>query len=201
MSSNSYLLTIACLISILPLIGQDIKLSKAHVNTFYHGKEYISTKEAATVFYSSIDSKIIIVIDFKNLKSGVDSLDSWLEDLKESKYIFTGQLTSTGELLELSQYNLKKMEIKGEAIFNSIKHHQHIEINLFEIFKDGVLYRSDQQEFYSRISALIHFSFLPKHFGINKKPNHLKKRISISISNAVINPIPYEGLDSILKQY
>lgn len=167
-------------------IAQSLKPSNTYIDTYYHGEKHFSMKEAAFVYYNAGNSELIIEIDFSRLKSGVDSLDEWLSDLADSKLMCTVNLPS-GEPLALTQHNTKSMVLNGKTDFNGKTHNQVVYITFYEISTEGLLYKNTSDDYLDRILVNLQFSFLPKHFGINKKPHHLRKKISIAIGRGILN--------------
>lgn len=173
--------------NILPVFGQEkYKKSNTYIDTYYHGEKHFSIKDASVISFNEGSSELTLTIDFASLKSGVDSLDEWLLDLIDSKFVFKGHMPS-GDLLTLTHHNLKSLEISGIAEFNGKAHLQTVLISLYEISKEGLLFRNSGADYYDRVSANIQLTFLPKYFGVDKKPHHLKKKISIAIGRGLIN--------------
>lgn len=168
-------------------VAQEVRKSKTYIDTYYHGDKHFSIKEAAEIYHDLGNSELLVEIDFGNLKCGVDSLDEWLVDLAESKFVFKAPLPS-GDLLLLTHNNIRSLELHGEVTFNGKKHKQIAYVNFFEIAQDGHLYQQPSLEgkFYDRITLNLQFYFLPKHFGVDKKPHHLKKKISVAIGKGII---------------
>jgi hypothetical protein len=164
------------------------KISNTYIDTYYHGEKHFSIKDASAIYFNEGNSELTLIIDFASLKSGVDSLDEWLLDLTESKFVFKGYLPP-GDLLTLSHHNLKSLDIVGIAEFNGITHRQEVLISFYEVSLDGMLFRNSGADYYDRIAANIQLTFLPKYFGVDKKPHHLKKKISIAIGRGVINKV------------
>jgi hypothetical protein len=164
------------------------KRSNTYIDTYYHGEKHFSIKDASVISFNEGNSELTLVIDFASLKSGVDSLDEWLLDLTDSKFVFKGFLPP-GDLLTLSHHNLKSLEITGIAEFNGITHRQEVLISFYEVSMDGMLFINSGADYYDRIAANIQLTFLPKFFGVDKKPHHLKKQISIAIGRGIINKV------------
>lgn len=184
------ILIIIFLIGNLSLIfaQENSKRSNTYIDTYYHGEKHFSIKEASTIYFNEGNSELTLIIEFASLKSGVDSLDEWLLDLTDSKFIFKGYLPP-GDLLTLSHHNLKSLEITGIAEFNGIIHRQVVLVNFYEVSMDGMLFRNSGADYYDRIAANIQLTFLPKFFGVDKKPHHLRKQISIAIGRGIINKV------------
>lgn len=169
------------------VVGQEnSKRSNTYIDTYYHGEKHFSIKDASAIYFNEGNSELTLIIDFASLKSGVDSLDEWLLDLTDSKFVFKGYLPP-GDLLTLSHHNLKSLEITGIAEFNGITHHQEVLISFYEVSMDGMLFRNSGADYYDRIAANIQLTLVPKYFGVDKKPHHLKKQISIAIGRGIIN--------------
>ena len=178
--------------------AQDLRKSVTYIDTYYSGEKHFSVREAAFVFYNPANNELSISVDFSALKCGVDSLDEWLADLTDTKLVFKGHLPSQ-DLLALTQHNSKTMEIEGELSFNNEVHNHTIYVSFFEVSREGMLFVNTTQDYFDRVSANIHFHFLPKKFGVQKKPHHLRKRISLAIGKAAFIEYRTE-YENLLKQ-
>lgn len=200
---NSFQNFLRCLLLLLFLWqidadAQDLRKSVTYIDTYYNGEKHFSVREASFVFYNPGNNEITILVDFSALKSGVDSLDEWLMDLTDSKLVFKGHLP-TQDLLVLTQHNSKSIQVDGELSFNNEVHNHTIYVSFFEVAREGMLFVNTQQDYFDRISANIHFQFLPKKYGVHKKAHHLKKRISLAIGKAAF--IEYKTQhENLLKQ-
>lgn len=169
--------------------GQEIKRSSTYIDTYYHGEKHFSIRDASELHFNEGNNELILVIDFAKLKCGVDSLDEWLFDLTDTKFVFKGFIPPGG-LLTLKHHNTRSIEVEGVVEFNGKSHKQTAYINFYEISKDGMLFVNNGSDYYDRLAANIQLTFLPKYFGVDKKPHHLKKKISIAIGRGIINPKP-----------
>ncbi|MBC7694227.1 MAG: hypothetical protein H7141_02145 [Burkholderiales bacterium] len=166
--------------------AQNIQFSKTYVNTHYHDQQYFSLNSSSVIFYNPENHELIIVIDFVKFKIGNDTLDEWLDDLDDTKLIFKGYL-NTVNLLDLTHHNAKAVMVNGVILFNGISSAHSIELTLFEISKEGMLYSSNEQDYFDRVNANLQFGFFPKEFKIDKKKHHLNKKITVSIFRGYIN--------------
>jgi hypothetical protein len=114
-------------------------------------------------------------------------LDEWLDDLDDSKLIFRGYL-NTDNLLDLTHHNSKALLVNGIMSFNGISHSHTVELTLFEIPRESLLFIENQNNYFDRINANLQFGFYPKEFKIDKKPHHLKKKITVAIYRGYVNP-------------
>ncbi len=174
--------------------AQEIQVSKTYVNTCYNSQQCFSLNNSAFIFYNPSNHEFIISIDFAKFKIGNDTLDAWLEDLDDTKLIFKGEL-HTDNLLELTHHNSKATIVNGTITFNGISHAHSIELTLFDISKEGMLYNNQGNDYFDRIGANLQFAFTPKEFKLNKKPHHLKKKIIVAIYKGFINEYK-PGLES-----
>lgn len=184
--SKYILLIILFILSFDRSFAQELRRSSTYIDTYYHGEKHFSIKDASFIFYSPSNGEIYITLNFADLKCGVDSLDEWLLDLSDTKLIFKGHLQSN-DLLSLTHHNLKAMEVNGQTSFNGQTHNHTVMIHFFEISREGLLFINNAQDYFDRVATNIQFTFLPKEFGIQKKPHHLKKKISVAIGKGIIN--------------
>lgn len=168
-------------------IAQEVHPSKTYIQTSYQDQQRFSLNSSSYIFYNSDSHELIMTIDFTKFKTGNDTLDEWLEDLDDSKLIFKGQL-STDNLLTLTHHNSKALAVNGLISFNGVTHAHKIELTLFEIPREGILYRDNQNNYFDRINANLQFGFYPKEFRVNKKAHHLKKKITIAVYRGYVNP-------------
>jgi hypothetical protein len=166
--------------------AQNVNASKAFINSCFQGQQCFALSEAAYIFYNEGNHELILTIDFAKFKIGKDTLDKWLDDLDDTKLIFKGTLQSEN-LLVLTHHNSKAIIVNGMMTFNNISHAHSIELTMFEIKQDGLLYLNNSQDYYDRINANLQFAFSPKEFKVDKKPLHLKKTISVAIYRGLIN--------------
>ncbi len=174
------------LITNLFVKAQNIQSSKTYVNTCFNEQQCFSLNNSSFIFYNSANHEITLSIDFNKFKIGNDTLDEWLDDLDDTKLIFRGNI-NTDNLLSLTHHNSKPIIVNGLISFNGISHAHAIEMTLFEISKDGILFMNNQEDYFDRINVNLQFGFSPKEFKINKKKHHLKKKITIAIYRGVIN--------------
>lgn len=166
--------------------AQEIQSSNTYVNTVYHDQQYFSVNNSTVIFYNPENHELIIAVDFGKLKIGHDTLDEWLDDLDDTKLIFRGHL-NTDNLLDLTHHNSKAIIVNGEMTFNEISHAHSIELTLFEISKEGILYNRNDQDYFDRINANLQLGFYPKEFKIDKKKHHLNKKITVAVFRGYIN--------------
>lgn len=173
--------------STLRTIAQDVQPSKTYIQTCYHDQQCFSLNSSSFIFFNPDNHELIIHVDFAKFKIGNDSLDEWLDDLAGTKLIFRGQL-NTDNLLNLTHHNSKAILVNGLMSFNGVSHAHTIELTLFEISREGMLFTDNQNNYFDRINANLQFGFYPKEFKINKKPHHLKKKITLAVYRGYVNP-------------
>jgi len=174
----------------LPLAAQQqppqLKSAATFAKTYYEGSSRFAQHNAAFVFYNEGKHELQITIDFSMMKVGVDSLDEWLKDLESTRLVFKGIL-NTDNLLTLTHNNAKLLQVNGKIKFNGVIDEHMVELVLYEISKEGILFESNQSDYYDRLRANIQLSFLPREFKLDKLPHHLRKPITININKAYLN--------------
>lgn len=175
------------IISSLAFRAQDVQSSKTYIQTCYQDQQCFSLSSSSFIFYNPDNHELMITVDFAKFKIGNDTLDEWLDDLDDTKLIFRGQL-NTDNLLSLTHHNSKAIIVKGLTSFNGISQAHTIELTLFEIPREGMLFNDNQNNYFDRINANLQFGFYPKEFKINKKQHHLKKKITLAVYRGYINP-------------
>ncbi len=166
--------------------SQNVQSSNTYIQTCYHSQNCFSLNSSSFIFYDPENHELMITVDFSKFKVGVDTLDAWLDDLDDTKLIFRGIL-NTNDLLELTHHNSNVTLVNGMINFNGVSHPHSIELTLFEISKEGMLYKNNQQDYYDRINANLQLGFYPKEFNVHKKAHQLRKKITIAIYKGHIN--------------
>jgi hypothetical protein len=169
------------------LFSQQVLSSKTYIQTSYNHQQNFSLNSSSYVFYNPDNHEFIIKVDFAKFRIGNDTLDEWLDDLDDSKLIFRGYL-NTDNLLDLTHHNSKALLVNGIMSFNGISHSHTVELTLFEIPRESLLFIENQNNYFDRINANLQFGFYPKEFKIDKKPHHLKKKITLAIYRGYVNP-------------
>lgn len=180
------------------LFSQDVKPSKTYIQTCYQNQQCFSLNDNSFIFYNPSNHELTITTDMAKFKIGNDTLDEWLNDLDDTKLTFRG-LLNTDNLLLLTHHNSKAILVNGQISFNGVIHAHTIEITLFEITREGMLYSDNKNDYFDRINANLQFGFYPKEFKINKKAHHLKKKITLAIYKGYINPYKPEFENTIIK--
>lgn len=187
MNNTKYILiAFTCFVFFGSSFSQETYPSNTFVKTTYHGETFFANQNSAFIFYNNSSSELFVVVDFKKFKTGVDSLDEWLDDLDDTKLIFTGNFDAD-KLPALSNNGYKIVPVNGKILFNDIKHNFTIELVLFKILPESMLYRNTGNDYFDKLRANFQITIKPKEFKINKKPHHLKKSITINIGNGIIN--------------
>ena len=176
---------------------QNIIPSTAYVQSCYNKHECYSISNSALVFFNKENNEFIVQIDFNKFKLGNDSLDEWLKDLSGTHLVFKGHLNSNN-LLELSHHNSKPIIVNGLISFNGISKNYSLELTVFEIPKDALLYKENSQDYFDRVNANMQLAFYPKDFNIDKKHLHYKKTVTMVLYRSYINELK-PGMEFLIK--
>jgi hypothetical protein len=125
------------------------------------------------------------MIDFNKLKTGVDSVDFWLEDLNDTYFYFKATLLKE-QLPSLSNYNRKTIRLTGESYLNNIWRTQTIDVTFFKADDDMINNSSNGNEF-SAYKLNFNFTIEPRNFNIQKKPQRLSNTIFVGIGAGQLN--------------
>lgn len=192
---------IVCCLIFCFLVGnvfsQEVFPSNTSIKTCIQKEICFGNQNSSNLFYNEANSEFYLVIDFEKFKTGVDSLDAWLDDLDDSKFIFKGQL-NLDKLPALSNNGYKTIHVSGTAMFNGVSHAHAVDIILFSIPQEGILYRNTGNDYYDKVRVNMEIAFRPKEFKLDKKPHHLKKTISINIGSGYINQVK-PGMEKFIK--
>lgn len=193
---NTYLLFLLLSCSNISF-SQTIIPSTTYARSCYNKHECYSISNSGLVFFNKENNELIVQIDFNKFKLGNDTLDEWLVDLSESNFLFKGNL-NTNDLLELSHHNSKPINVNGMIKFNGISKPYSVELTIFEIPKDALLFKENSQDYFDRVNANLQLAFYPKDFNIDKKNHHYKKSITIAIYRGYINELK-PGMETLIK--
>ncbi|MBL7935339.1 MAG: hypothetical protein JNM51_05985 [Bacteroidia bacterium] len=192
--------TVSCIISFLFLVGnitsQEVYPSNTFLQTCYNNETCFANQNSSNLFYNETNHEFYLVIDFTKFKTGVDSLDAWLDDLDDTKFVFKGVLNAD-KLPALSNHGYKTLHINGSISLNNVIQSYSLDLILFKISPEGMLYRNTGNDYYDKIRANIQLAFKPKEFKLDKKPHHLKKTISINIGSGYINQLK-PGMENLI---
>jgi hypothetical protein len=190
---------LALLLSVLPFAAQEVIPSNTYVRTCLSDIECSSINSSSFLFYDESHGKFYIKIDFNRLKTGIDSIDFWLEDLNDTYYYFKGALPPEF-LPKVSNYNHKTIRINGQSFLNNIWRSQTIDITIFRAESD-MLNNSTNANDYEAYKVNLSFSIAPKDFKINKKPQRLTNTIFIGIGAGRINKLKPEIIGELGEAY
>src|SRR5688500_19051442 len=107
-------LFISAFIISFALKGQDVHPSNTYFRTCLSDIECSSINSSSYLFYDEVKSEFYIKIDFNKLKTGVDSVDFWLQELTGSYLYFKAPLLKE-QLPSFSNYNRKTVKLIGQS--------------------------------------------------------------------------------------
>lgn len=190
-------MVIVCLVGSFLTTAQNILPSNTFIQTNYHNHDCFANGSASFLFYNELNHELNIVIDFSKCKVGHDSIDEWLDDIDDGKLYFKG-IVKSEKLLDLTHSNVKSVEVVGKFKFNNVTVNDDIEITLFEISKEGMLYVNNGNDYYDRIRANVQLELVVKDFKIDKSKHKLKNTIKVNIGQGYINQF-VPGMETWIK--
>lgn len=164
--------------------------SNVYIQTIYHSKPHFSLAQTSLVFFNSAQQELFLEIDFADFKSEVDSLDEWLVDLTASKLVVKATVNEE-QITGLHNNESRTLHLSSLVSLNGITHTIPFNFTIFEISQQGLQYQNIQDNVFDRLRFNCVIVFMPKDFGVNKKPHHLKKSISLSFGNGFINYVKH----------
>jgi len=165
--------------------SQAILPSNTYVRTCLNEVECASMNSSSLLFYDDNRSRFYIKLDFNSMKTGVDSVDFWLEDLDDTYLYFRAGLNREN-LPNLSAYATTNIKLDGQLFLNNIWRPLRVDLSLYKAESDMMTNSSNGNRIES-YKANLSFSFLPTQFNIHKKPGRLKNVIFIGIAGGHIN--------------
>jgi hypothetical protein len=167
--------------------SQDITPSNTYVRTCLSDIECSSINSSSFLFYDEPKGKFYIKIDFNRFKSGIDSVDFWLEDLNDTYFYFKASMPREN-LPKMSNYNRKSFRLSGAAFMNGLWKPMNMDITVFRAEGD-MMSNTINADNYNAYKVNFNFQLVPKDFNINKKPQRLKNTIFIGVGSGVINTV------------
>jgi hypothetical protein len=177
--------------------AQDVFPSSTYVRTCLSEIECSSINSSSYIFYDEVKSKFYIKLDFNRLKTGVDSIDFWLEDLSGTDFYFKAPLFKD-QLPSLSSYNRKTIRLIGQAFLNDVWRALTIDVTFFRAENDLINNNTNSNE-YDAYKINFNFSISPKDFNIHKKPQRLTNTIFIGVGGGHVNLLQ-PGMEGLLGE-
>lgn len=176
---------------------QSIISSIAGVRTCLNNTECSSLNSASYLFYDEAKNAFYLKLDFNALRTGVDSMDVWLDDLKD-KYLYFKAPLRKEEFPSLSNSNAKTYKVNAEVFMNQVWESQSVEISIFTTENSQLNYGQTSSS-YNKYKVSFGFSLDPRTFKLDTMPHHLTETIFISIGLGFINPLE-PGMEKFVKE-
>jgi hypothetical protein len=193
------IISLLFILGVLAVKAQDINPSNTYVRTCLHDIECSSINSSSYLFYDEQKGKFYIMIDFNRLKTGVDSVDFWLQDLTDTYYFFKGSMMPE-YLPGVNNYNHKTIKLAGQGFLNNVWKNQTIEISFLRADTDMMSNTIDGDKL-EALRVNLSFSIMPKDFQIHKKPQRLTNTIFIGISSGKLNALKQEHINLLGEAY
>lgn len=169
----------------------------AGVRTCMNNRECSSSNSASYLFYDESKNSFYLKLEFNALRTGVDSMDIWLDDLKD-KYLYFKAPLRKEEFPPLSNSNAKTFKVNAEVYMNQVWESQPVEISIFTTENSQLNY-GQTNSVYNRYKVSFGFSLEPESFKLDTMPHHLTETIFISIGLGFINPLD-PGMEKYVKE-
>lgn len=177
--------------------AQSIISSVAGVRTCLNNQECSSSNSASYLFYDESKNAFYLKLDFNALRTGVDSMDLWLDDLK-NKFLYLKAPLRKEEFPALSNNNAKTIKVNAEVYINQIWDSQWIEISIFST-ENSHLNFNQTPGAYNNYKASFGFSLEPRTFKLDTMPHHLTETIFVSIGLGFINLLE-PGMEKYIRE-
>jgi hypothetical protein len=178
------LLVIALLLSLISR-GQEIIKSNTYVRTCLNDIECSSINSSSYIYYDEAKGRFYLKLDFNEMKTGMDSVDFWLEDLTDTYLYFKSSLARE-QFPNSSSYNAKNIRLNGQMFLNNVWRPQVIDISIYRAEGEIMTNATDANKL-DNYKVNFSFSFSPKDFNIHKKPKRLTNNIFIGVGGGYIN--------------
>jgi hypothetical protein len=179
--------------------SQNVRPSNTYVRTCISDIECSSINSSSYIFYDEVKGDFYLMIDFNRLKTGIDSVDFWLNDLAGTNFYFKAPLPPD-QLPGVSNYNHKTFKLTGQAFLNDIWRDQTMEVTMIRADHDMLSNTIDADK-YEALKVNLSFSIMPRDFRIHKKPQRLTNTIFIGIGSGTINLLTQETISMLGDAY
>jgi hypothetical protein len=176
---------------------QSIISSVAGVRTCLNNTECSSLNSASYLFYDEAKNAFYLKLDFNALRTGVDSMDLWLDDLKD-KYLYFKAPLRKEDFPSLSNSNAKTYKVNAQVFMNQVWEDQPVELSIFTTENSQLNYGQTTSN-YNKYKVSFGFSLDPRTFKLDTMPHHLTETIFISIGLGFINPLE-PGMEKFVKE-
>ncbi len=182
--------------------SQAVITSPVYIQTCFQKTNCFAVSQLGYLFYDESNNEMIFKLDLTRSKTGKDTLDDWMDDLKGTNLYFVAQIKKE-DLLSISINNSKAIHVSGSLYFNDTKQDITADITAFRSAEGNQI---KQQRITENVieNYTLNFgiSFSPKDFKIHKRPHHLKKEINLGVAFGSINILKpeYQNLISDLKR-
>lgn len=167
------------------LAAQGVLPSSTYVRTCLNEVECASMNSSSFLYFDEPRSRFYMKLDFNAMKTGVDSVDFWLEDLNDT-YLYFRAPMNRESLPNLSAYGTTTIKLDGQLFLNNIWRPMRLDLALYRAESD-MNSNSANGNRIDAYKANLSFSFLPTLYNIHKKPGRLKNVIFIGIAGGHIN--------------
>lgn len=172
--------------------SQAVITSPVYIQTCFQKTNCFAVSQLGYLFYDESSNEIIFKLDLTRSKTGKDTLDDWMDDLKGTNLYFVAQIKKE-ELLAIAINNSKTIHVSGSLYFNDTKQDITSDITAFRSAEGNQI---KQQRIVENVleNYTLNFgiSFSPKDFKIHKRPHHLKKEINLGVAFGSINVLKPE---------
>lgn len=165
--------------------AQSLMPSNTYIRTCLKETECASINSSSYVFYDETKNKFYLKIDFNLMKSGIDSVDFWLEDLNDTYLYFKATLPKE-QFPNLSSYNTTNFNMQGQVFLNGVWRDQTIPLSIYRAEHDLLSNTTNGNQF-EAYKVNFSFAFSPKDFNIHKKPQRLTNTVFIGVGAGQIN--------------
>ncbi len=181
----------------LSVKSQEVFPSDTYVRTCLNDIECSSINSSSFLFYDENRGKFYIKIDFNLLKTGIDSVDFWLQDLSGTNFYFKASLPPS-DLPHLSNYNRKTFHLAGQSYLNGVWRPKTIDITVFRAEGDMMSNDTDARKT-SATRVNFNFAIQPKDYDIHKKPQRLTNTIFVGVGSGRINTLEF-GMENLVGE-
>ncbi|MFN5183389.1 MAG: YceI family protein [Bacteroidota bacterium] len=166
--------------------SQFFSSSRVYIQTNYHKEVCFSFSSEAYISYDANKQDLLFSIDFATFKVGVDSLDEWLQDLSDSKLNFSVHLPEA-QMPPPTNNASRLFHLNGDLTMNGKTNKHVVDAVIFSTSDQNTQHKTSSNSQFDKLRIHLSVAFLPKEFGVDKRPHHLKKSIVIKVADGFIN--------------
>jgi hypothetical protein len=160
--------------------------SQVYLNTLYNGQSINATANNALVVVQESQGLVNIRIDLNSFQSGIDSLDQWMQTLRNRYFWYSGTLPAE-QLVSLNPESSLEFQSSGTFGFaDKSSKEMSVPMAAMRLAPGQGFYEG--RDVWGQLRLAFTISVDPDDFGLQLKDSALQEPLLISVKSGRINP-------------